>query len=578
MTVTKSRYLSSWAPVGFVAAAYFGAARLGLLLAFEKTNASPVWPPSGIAFAAVLLWGYRVWPGILLGAFLANVVVFLANQSADLLTIVVASACISIGNTLEALTGGWLLHRLVGARRPFERAQDVFKFVAVALLMCLVSASIGPTSIAVAGMAPWSLYGTMWFTWWTGDTAGVLIVTPLLLAWSDDPRIRWAPRRLGEIALFVLLVLAGRIGFREELFAKEAHYLLGFIPILFLVWAAFRFGQRETVTATFLLSGIAIWDTLHGFGPFVTETPNTSLLLLQTFLGTVAVTAMILAAVVGEGRRAEEALRTLNQKLEERVIERTAELQEAMHVLQEALRVKSEFLANVSHELRTPLNSIIGFSELLEEHTAGPLSEKHKRYAHNIWKSGKHLLRLINDLLDLSKMEAGKIELRPEAFQLPEALRGALTTLRPEAEAKGLKLQLDVETCPATLVADPTQFRQIIDNILSNAVKFTPQRGQVMVIARRIQDVFVEIVVADTGIGIKAEDFAKLFQPFTQLDPVLSKRFQGTGLGLALTKQLVELHGGHIWAESEGEGRGSTFTILLPVAGTPRSHPVNDLR
>jgi signal transduction histidine kinase len=278
-------------------------------------------------------------------------------------------------------------------------------------------------------------------------------------------------------------------------------------------------------------------------------------------------------------------------QLEAMVEDRTRELQAANVRLEAASRHKSEFLANMSHELRTPLNSIIGFSELLQDPTFGPLIEKQGRYVDHIHKSGKHLLALINDLLDLSKVEAGKLELRPEAFELGDALAAALTEIRPQAEAKRLQLELQVDPALVTLTADPLRFKQILYNLLSNAVKFTPDGGRVTVSARigsrgeglgfsegsRLDPKpstlypgeFVELAVADTGIGIQPEDLPRLFQPFTQLKSPFVKRHEGTGLGLALTKRLVELHGGQICGASEGEGRGSTFTVRLPLA--PRS-------
>jgi diguanylate cyclase (GGDEF)-like protein/PAS domain S-box-containing protein len=293
-----------------VAGLYYAGARLGLLLAFEETNASPVWPPSGIAFAAVLLLGYRVWPGIWLGAFLANVVVFLANQTAGLQTIVVVSSVIAIGNTLEALTGGFLLRRFVGTGSPLDRDQDVIRFVAAALLMCAVSPSIGPSAITLGGMAPPEMYGTIWFTWWLGDTAGVLVVTPLVLAWGRRVRMRADPRRLAEaVPWLVLLVVSSWVGFGGAFAAKAHSYPLAFLPLPFLVWAAFRFGHRGATTAIAMASGIAVWKTVHGLGPFAIGTMNESLLLLQGFVGVVTVTILTTAAVVYERRQAEEKFR-----------------------------------------------------------------------------------------------------------------------------------------------------------------------------------------------------------------------------------------------------------------------------
>ena len=294
------------------------------------------------------------------------------------------------------------------------------------------------------------------------------------------------------------------------------------------------------------------------------------------------------AALAIERARLYEAQRMAGIQLEATVKTRTRELQAANLQLERASRHKSEFLATMSHELRTPLNSILGFTALLQQQAYGPLTAKQARYVTHIHQSGQHLLVLISDLLDLSKVEAGKLELRPEVFDLREALGAVLTELHPQAEAKRLTLELQVTDAPATLIADPLRFKQILFNLLSNAVKFTPTAGRVTVSARRVpisefhvprsepgtwgpepgtarvSDV-VDIAVRDTGIGISAEDLPKLFQPFTQLEPYLTRQHQGTGLGLALTKRLVELHGGTIWAASDGEGRGSIFTVRLPL-------------
>jgi signal transduction histidine kinase/HAMP domain-containing protein len=273
-------------------------------------------------------------------------------------------------------------------------------------------------------------------------------------------------------------------------------------------------------------------------------------------------------------------------QLEAKVEDRTRELQQATRRAEEASRHKSEFLAHMSHEFRTPLNGIIGFSELLRDPNFGSLNEKQARYLGHIHTSGQHLLALINDLLDLAKIEAGRLELRRDTFNLAETLECALHTIRPQAEAKRLELNLTVQTGLPLLTADPLRLTQILHNLLSNAVKATPEGGRIAVTARTLRceecglpcaafhdsdmPEGLEIAVADTGIGITAEDMPKLFQSFTQLEPTLTKQSHGTGLGLALSKRLIELHGGRIWAASEGEGRGATFTICLPLCHPQR--------
>ncbi|MBI5166799.1 MAG: GAF domain-containing protein, partial [candidate division NC10 bacterium] len=293
------------------------------------------------------------------------------------------------------------------------------------------------------------------------------------------------------------------------------------------------------------------------------------------------------AGIAIENARLYQGLKEYSLSLEEMVRERTRELEETNVKLEKASRHKSEFLANMSHEVRTPLNSIIGFSEILTDLKFGDLNERQARYVSNILISGKHLLQLINDLLDLSKVEAGRMDLQLEEFSLAKALEDSLTIIRPQADKKNLSLDLEMEG-DISITADPVRFKQIMYNLLSNAVKFTPSGGSVRVTAHLVHGSqftvdgmerfrepstvnrerhgdFVEIAVHDTGIGIKPEDQERIFLPFQQVDGSLARRFEGTGLGLALTRQLIEMHGGSIWVQSEGEGKGSKFSFVLPL-------------
>jgi signal transduction histidine kinase len=239
------------------------------------------------------------------------------------------------------------------------------------------------------------------------------------------------------------------------------------------------------------------------------------------------------------------------------------EIQDKSRQLEVANKHKSEFLANMSHELRTPLNAIIGFSEVLLERLFGELNDKQADYLNDIFTSGKHLLGLINDILDLSKVEAGRMELEPSTFDIESALSNAMTLVRERAQRHGIALGQQVEPGIVEITADERKFKQILLNLLSNAVKFTPDGGRIDVTARRDND---EIVVAvhDTGIGIAPEDQAAVFEEFRQVGRDYTRKQEGTGLGLALTRRFVELHGGRIWLEST-PGKGSTFTFTLPV-------------
>jgi signal transduction histidine kinase len=239
------------------------------------------------------------------------------------------------------------------------------------------------------------------------------------------------------------------------------------------------------------------------------------------------------------------------------------ETQSKSEQLEAANRHKSEFLANVSHELRTPLNAIIGFSEALRERMFGELNPKQAEYIDDIHGSGRHLLSLINDILNLSKIEAGHMELDLTQFNVHDALANALNLVRERAARHGIALRLDLDAGLDEWVADDRKFKQIMLNLLSNAVKFTPVGGRVTVSARRLDD-SLEIAVNDTGIGIAADHIGLVFEEFRQVGTDRVRRSEGTGLGLSLTKKFVELHGGTITVHSE-VGKGSTFTVTLPA-------------
>ncbi len=231
--------------------------------------------------------------------------------------------------------------------------------------------------------------------------------------------------------------------------------------------------------------------------------------------------------------------------------------------LEAASQHKSEFLANMSHELRTPLNAIIGFSEVLLERMFGDVNEKQTEYLQDILSSGQHLLSLINDILDLSKIEAGRMELALAPFHLPQALENAVILVKERAARHGITLKLDVDPRLGDLVGDERKIKQVLLNLLSNAVKFTPEGGWISLKAVQA-DVAVEIAVSDTGIGIAPEDQGAIFEEFRQVGSDYARKQEGTGLGLTLTKKFVEMHGGRIWVES-AVGRGSTFTFTLPI-------------
>jgi signal transduction histidine kinase/DNA-binding response OmpR family regulator len=268
-------------------------------------------------------------------------------------------------------------------------------------------------------------------------------------------------------------------------------------------------------------------------------------------------------AVQQEQRQAEAQARARAQEALEVSQERCRSMQEESRQIQQANRLKSEFLANMSHELRTPLNAIIGFAELLHDGVVDPASPQHKEFLHHILASGRHLLQLINDVLDLAKVESGKLEFHPEPIDLPTMAGEVLSVLRHSATHKRLELGCQVEGDMGEVMLDPARLKQVLYNYLSNAIKFTPDGGRILVRIQPEGPEWLRLEVEDNGVGISAAEQRRLFVEFQQLDVAMTKKHQGTGLGLALTRRLVEAQGGSVGVRSE-PGQGSTFHALLP--------------
>jgi diguanylate cyclase (GGDEF)-like protein/PAS domain S-box-containing protein len=288
---------------------YLVAGKLGLKLAFVHASATAIWPCTGIALSSFLIFGYRVWPLIFTGAFLVN----LTTAGS-----VATSIGIAAGNTLEGVVGSYLVTRFAGGQHAFERAQDILKFTFLAgMVSTTVSATVGVTTLALGGFAHWAMYGSIWFTWWLGDAVGAVLVTPLLLLWRENPRLNWTRRQAIELAvLFPGLFFTAWIVFGGRFHAALKNYPLEYLCIPFLIWAAYRFGRRKAATAICVLAAVAAWGTLHGFGPFARESQNTSLLLLQAFVGVMAVLSLVFAAEVTQHKRSVERVEQMAERFE----------------------------------------------------------------------------------------------------------------------------------------------------------------------------------------------------------------------------------------------------------------------
>jgi PAS domain S-box-containing protein len=829
------------ARVAGLAALYFVAGKIGLSLALIHPSASAVWAPSGIALAALLLMGVRVWPAIFVGAFLVN-----ETTAGSLAT----SLAIAAGNTLEAVVGSYLVTRFAHGRNSFDEVGGIFTFATLAgLCSTAVSATIGVTSLSLAGSAPWADYGSIWITWWLGDATGVLIIAPPLMLWAADHSLANLRRRYLEAGALLLAVAAtGFIVYFGLVPFPSTGFPMRFLSVPPLLWAALRFGRREVATLLVLLAGTAIAAILlgHGSSPDVSE--NELFLLLQVFMGVISVTMLAVAALFLERKRAEEGLRRSEERyriladtvpvivfstmgdgrgtycnerwfeytgmtaeasqdsgwmsavhpgdareheadwlrklgrgepfrlevrlrradgryrwhairavpwrdgrgeivrwigtctdIEDRkradaererllsrerstrveaeavtsmlrrlqmvmdaalpelnveellrallgrvrlalqsdtatillldggghllvpvvsdglrvdsgeaiqipvnkgvagqiaasddglIIDDLAEVdvvslflkeqvasivgaplkvdgrligvihagslrlrhftEDDLHLLrlvahraalaiegarihdaERAARVeaeavslaKDEFLAMLSHELQTPLSVVLLWATLLR---SGGLDQAGVARALDIIEQNARAQnRMIVDLLDVSRIIAGKLTLHPQRIDPASVIDTAIESLRPIAEAKGVSVGVQADPGLGLVVCDAQRLLQVISNLVGNGIKFTQDGGRVEVALAQAGD-YARITVSDTGCGISRDFLPHVFERFRQADTGLARKHGGLGLGLAIVRHLVELHGGTVSASSDGEGKGAAFTVLLP--------------
>jgi signal transduction histidine kinase len=562
-----------------VAILYFGAAKLGFVLASATKQVSPVWPPTGIATVAFLLFGTRAAPGIIAAAFLVNLVTDEPWYTA---------IGIAIGNTLGPFLGAVFCARVAKLDVTLARVRDVFVIVTFGAFGAMtLTATNGVAWLAVAGIIDWSRYTSVWWIWWIGDAMGVLVVAPLLLTWAARPEIEYRGARLLEwLALFGTLAVTCRVLFWSPL-------PLTYAVFPFAVWAALRFGPRETASAMVIIAIGAVWGLVHEEGPFLHASETLELVYLVLFLGVMTLTALVLSAATAERERADAALKHAHDVLESRVRERTAELANANSTLTrinaelarrgEELAAKNEeiesFVYVVSHDLRAPLVNLRGFSEELRAscgelertvHASGMpepavkdvsriLHEDIDGSLHYVTASGTKLQRLIDALLMLSR--TGRDDYELERLSVSKIVRATLDVLRVTIDKSGARVE--VGELP-DVHGDLTAIEQVVTNLITNAVKYLqPGRaGVIQIGGSEQQDDMCHFWVRDNGAGMHPTALRRVFQVFQRFHPELAP---GEGMGLAIDKRVVERHGGRVWVESE-PGVGSTFHVTLPNA------------
>ena len=520
---------------------YLACARLGLAINAVAGFATLVWPPTGIAIAALLIFGIPIWPGIFLGAFIANLTV-----GAPL----VAALGIGTGNTLEAVAAAYLLRRAPGFTLTLESVRAAVGLIVIAAIFStLISSTVGVISLYFGGVISETQLRTTWRAWWIGDMVGALLVAPIILVWSTRPRARFDQHWIEKIALSLTVVGISALGFfggvlRVPTLATPFHHADLLLAIL--GWAAVRFGQRGTVTAATVVSTTAIAGTVFGYGPFALPDLTQSLFSLQTFMGLVAATFLLLGATISERRIAED---------------------DARKAREDATRAnlgKSEFLAVMSHELRTPLNAIAGYAELLTSGIFGALNKKQNNAVTRILESEKQLLSVIDEVFGFVRVEKGEVTVQRVRVQVSAAFDAVQPLVDAEFRRKHFVLKRDLAWPRLAVQADPRSLQQILVSLLSNASKYTHDGGMITLGAKR-EGPRVRIWVSDTGVGIPKEEIKRVFEPFFQAERGRTRRYSGIGLGLTIARDLARRMEGEVTITSE-VGSGTTAAVVLPGA------------
>jgi len=510
--------------MGYVVSVFFAA--YGLFPA-------PIWLPASIATVAAMIGGWRCLPGIFLGSFLANSVLF--DPPLHITTI------ISLTNALGPVVGAAAARRLRPPAGLFNCFSGVIIFiVCTTLLSPAISAAGGAVALAVGHPLDMPTLYSVWVNWWLTDSGGTLYLAPALLLWlgvehaSTDHQRDFDRRDVAvwiSVATIALLLFA-----TPPLKGSDIRSAFPFLLVVPLSWIALQMSLRAAYTLVSFVAIIACAGTVAGFGPFQGHAMANPLQLVGALVVLLAMTVLTIVALFCERRQAEKAS-----------------------------AFKTMFLAHMSHELRTPLNAIIGLSELMTSAPDDPEQTKdYGEYAGHILRSGLHLLSLINDVLDISRIEAGRFELQEESIVLREAVAEAVGLVNVQAASKSILIGVDIGRGELALKADRRAIRQILINVLSNAVKFTPVGGHVQVEARRGGSGELVIAVSDTGIGIPEDSLERVFAPFERAGDPAMRSVEGTGLGLSITRGLVELHGGAISLASK-LGRGTIVTIVIPA-------------
>ncbi|MEX1240604.1 MAG: MASE1 domain-containing protein [Cyclobacteriaceae bacterium] len=551
-----------------VAVLFHASACLGYFLTFDGATTLPTWPPSGVAFALIILMGRQAWPGITIGSLLANLMSHWNDPSLPVHTVIAISSFTAVSQTLEALIGSWFVKNWIKDDYPFASSRAVFQFLFVAVVMCFAGALLGTSVLQANNVISQDGLLKTGVSWFVGDVVGILLFTPFILSFARNDHLKFSSEKALEASLFVLGAIAIVFLLQEDYFSTTIQRALPFLILPFFLWLAFRFQLIIATGGVLLVSLLAIYFTIEDQGPFVLTEPYYSMLLLQIFIAVMGISTLVLSATVKERTVAQRTLLEFNETLEAKVLERTKALQNEIQTRkgaegklqksnQELSKRNTEldnFVYSVSHDLRAPIASVLGLINLAKKDRDLAMKDTYLEMINSSALQQDHFIKEILDQSRNSRLEVKREEIlfEPIIDETFSQLSFAATTGRAVEKIISVK-----QTQP--FYCDRWRLKVILNNIISNAIRYRNGRDPVIKVNVDVTEKGAELCIEDNGKGIAKEHLQHVCRMFYRA----TDDGAGSGLGLYIVKEAIDKLNGSINIDSV-EGQGTSVQLMIP--------------
>lgn len=550
-----------------VSVLYYLSAHFGLWLSFPETKTMPLWPPSGLALALLIIFKHRTWPAITIGSLIAVAMTFLHLGVTFSFSVVMSLVIIAIGNTCEALFGHYLINKFIQARNPFLKTTHVFIFLLIALLMCTLGSFIGVFGMWLNYIITTEAVMSHFSTWWLSNAVSVLIITPFIISWIEDFKITFSWQKFIELIIFLAALGLVLLSLRIDSISSTIEKSFPFLTLPFLLWLGFKFNLQTTMSGVLIASLLAIYFTILGQGPFALSTEDNSRLILQIFIGVTSISTIILYATVRERTVAQEALERFNEQLEMKVKERTQELHDEIQMrkkIEEKTKISNSklrkanieldnFVYSVSHDLRAPIASVLGLVNLAKREED---IEMMKKYLTMVADSAERQDNFIKDILDLSRN--ARLDIDTEEIEFEEMINEIFDHLKYSAGDKKITKEVDIRQ-EVPFSSDKKRLKVIFNNLISNAIRYSNGHDPYIKIDIEVDNITAKININDNGRGISKDHLKNVFKMFYRA----TDDNAGSGLGLYIVKETVDKLRGNVALHSV-ERKGTTVNLEIP--------------